>query len=131
MRDVEKIVIGKRTIIVIDYRDLTEAEMIELVNKSGEIIKMENIPQLLLTCFNDRSYATPNFMRVAEKVTAENLHLIEKSALVGLSETKKILLKGYNLLFRRSFRAFDTRDEAIQYLLSENTSDKEPMEVFK
>jgi hypothetical protein len=52
-------------------------------------------------------------------------------ALVGLNETKKLILKGYNHNFQRNFKVFETRDEAVRFLLDEKTTDKDFPEYLK
>ncbi len=81
-----------------------------------DAIAAEGKPVSVLALFDDKTYITGVFMRHAEKETAQVIHLIEDSAFVGLSKTKKFILLGYNLLFRKNFKAFDTREEAVQYL---------------
>lgn len=98
--------------------------MIQLVTTLREMIQTHSSPVLVLTIFDDDTYVTPAFMRHSEKETGVVIGLIEKVAFVGLSTTKKIILQGYNMLFKRSFQAFDTQEEAIRYLVDRSTSDK-------
>jgi len=51
-------------------------------------------------------------MRSVEAATSEVQNLIQDQAML----TKKIILKGYNLMFQRNFRSFETVPEAIEYL---------------
>ncbi len=125
MKRIEKIEKFFKEVYIIDYSDCKEAEMIGLVTELKKQVVGEGRPILILSVFNDRCYITPKFMRHAEQQTREALHLIEKQAMVGLSETKKIILKGYNLLFRKNIKTFDNREEAMAYLLDENTTDKD------
>lgn len=117
MSRVGKLLVHDQEICTVDYRDLKEAEMIKAASELRQLIAQDNKPVVVLTIFNDKAYVTPAFMRHAEKETAEVLHLLDRVAFLGLSPTKKIILNGYNLLFRRNFRAFATREEAIDYLL--------------
>ena len=111
-------------ILVIDYTGCKEAQMIQLITKFRELIQTHSKPVLILSIFDDDTYATPAFMRHAELETGEVIRLIEKAAFVGLSQTKKIILQGFNVLFGRSFQTFDTQEEAIRYLVDRSTSDK-------
>jgi len=115
---------GQKSIIEIDFSDLKEGAMIKLLEDLERLLQTEIRPQLILSCYNEKNFATPKFMRRVEKVTSLNIHLIDKMAIVGLSKTQMIILKGYNFLFKRSFRSFNNRAEAIEYLLDESTSDK-------
>jgi hypothetical protein len=111
-------------VLVIDYSNLKEAEMIEKAIAAKDLILTENKPVLLLSIYNDKGYATPSFMRTIEKETRVILHLIEKQAVTGLNDTKKILLKGYNFLFQKDIRNFNSLEEALDFLVDETTTDK-------
>ena len=92
--------------------------MIDLLIEFRTLLITNGTPQLILSIFNDRSYATPKFMQAFRTVKREEaIALIEKQAVVGLSDTKKLILKGYNFIFNRSIPAFDSTREAIDYLL--------------
>ena len=107
-------------ILIIDFSSRKEAEMISMMIEFRSIIIADAKPQLALGIFNDRSYITPKFMAAFRKEKrVEVTPFIKRQAVVGLNETKKIILKGYNLFFNRDIRAFDTKESAIQYLVSE------------
>ena len=93
--------------------------MIALVSELAELVFAENKPIFLLSIFNDKSFVTPKVMRHFENRTKLLIHLIDKMTLIGLSPTKKVILKGYNLLFKKDFKIFDSREEAIAYLIDE------------
>jgi hypothetical protein len=114
----------KKSIIEIDYSDCKEAAMVMLVDELEKELLLRNKPQLILSTFNEKNFATSKFMRHAERKTAKNIHLINKIAFVGLTSTQMMILKGYNFLFNRNFRPFDNKTSAIAYLLDESTSDK-------
>jgi hypothetical protein len=61
-------------------------------------------------------------MRNVEKVTEELKHLFIKQAVIGLSPVKKMILKGYNLLFSLNVQNFDSEEEALKYILDESSS---------
>ncbi|AYB33897.1 hypothetical protein [Chryseolinea soli] len=111
-------------IFVVDYTGSKEAQMMQLATKFRELIQTRSKPVLVMAVFNDSTYVTPTFMRHAEKESGAVMPLLEKVAFVGLSTTKKIILQGYNILFGRSFQAFDTQEEAIRFLVDRSASDK-------
>lgn len=117
---------GRKSIVEIDYSDCKEQAMIELLEALEQEIALKNEPQLILSIYNVRNFATARFMRRVEDVTARNIHLIDKMAIVGISATQAVILKGYNFMFKRNFRAFDQRGSAIAYLLDDSTSDRNP-----
>ncbi len=120
MSGVQKLMIGEKEILSVDYSDCKESEMMTLATELSELGIAENKQLYVLCIFNDKNFITPKVMRHMESVTKPANHLVEKMAIVGLNSTKKVILKGYNLLFQRNFRAFNTREEAIAYLVDVN-----------
>lgn len=119
MGAIEKIVVNEKEILSIDYRGGKEDDMMSTATDFGALIALMGKPVLVLTTFDDKTYATPRFMRHVEKESGKVIHLIHKMAFVGLSPTKQLILKGYNILFKRNFQSFSTREKAIEYLLDE------------
>jgi hypothetical protein len=97
--------------------------MIEALVELRQTIESENQRILLLDIFNDKGFITSRFMRAAEKEFKSVNHLIVKQAMTGLSETKKIILQGFNLLFNKDIKNFDTLEEALNFLADDATSD--------
>lgn len=131
MGHVKKLIIAGQTILEIDYADLNEAEMKDLVVEAKNIALAENRPLLVLSIFNNKNYLTPGYMRHTEKSIADVLHLIDKQAIVGLSFTQKFILTGFNIILQRNFETFDTRDDAIRYLLDKDNRETDLPEHFK
>jgi hypothetical protein len=109
-----------KEIIIVDYSGCKEIKMIELVISLGSLIKLRNKPTLLLAIYDERSFLTSKYMRQAEQTTDEVVHLINKIAFVGFSTPRQMILKGYNFMFNKNFKHFDTRDDALNYLLNDN-----------
>lgn len=120
MGGVQKLVIGGREVLMVDYSDCNQEAMIALATQLCELALAENKDSLVLNIFNNKNFITPKVMRHFEDVTNRTIHLVDKMAIVGLSPTKKVILKGYNLLFKRDFKAFNTREEAIIYLMDDD-----------
>jgi len=116
---VREILVSNKKVFIIDYSNQKEAEMIADVLDLKERIIKQSSPALIMTIFNDKSYATPKFMRTVEQTTREVERLLGKQAIVGLNQPKKLILKGYNLLFRKSIRDFDSQEEAMRFLLDD------------
>ena len=116
---IQKMVYQNKEILVIDYSNRKEAEMIKKIAAFGDYIKKENKHVLVLGIFNEKSYATPGFLAQNRRVNAEVGHLIDKKALIGLNLAKKMILKGQNLAMNTNTKSFDTMEEAVQYLLED------------
>lgn len=110
-------------ILLVDYSDLKEDEMIETVYQAKAILLKRNKAIMILSVYNDHCYATPKFMITIRSETSELMHLMAKQAVVGLSPVKKMILKGYNFLFNKNIKNFDSIEEAIKFLTDKDTLD--------
>lgn len=120
-----------KNLLEVNYSDLKESDMIELLNEVKETIMKNQKAVLILNIINSKNFATPAFILKAREVTRLTLPFIEKMAFVGLSATQKILLLGFNIFFERNFRSFDTREQAIAFLTDENTTDKDLPDYYR
>ena len=115
MNRIEQISIAGKDIFIIDYSGCKERQMVDMIVSLKEQILTFNKPVSVLSIFTT-SYATPAFMQALRVAAHEVNHLLEKEVVVGLSNPKKMILKGYNLLFNKNVQAFDTREEAMKHL---------------
>ena len=106
-----------REILIIDFSDCKEAEMINRLIQAMEVVRQDNKPTLVLNIFNDKCYATPDFVRTAESAYDEVRPLIKKNAIIGLSDVQKMILKGFTILGNRELRNFESFDESIRFLV--------------
>lgn len=93
--------------------------MIELVSKSRTMVIREGTPKRMLAIFNSKTFITPKFMRHIETDQLESIPFQIKQAVVGVSETQKTIMMGYNMFRKRSVRSFETEKQAIDYLLED------------
>lgn len=109
-----------KEIIIINYSNCKEAEMIRIIDEAKYLIQKENKEVLLLSIFNSRNFITPGFVRHFEKeVRGEVEHLIRRNAVVGLSEIQKWILKAVNLWYKRQIYNFGSKDLALEFLVSD------------
>ena len=117
---IRKVQYKNKEILIVDFSDCKETEMINTGTESRNLIVNENRKVLLLNIFNEKNYGTPNFMRHAEKINAEIAKLIDKQAVIGLNKIKLTILKGLNLSVNQNIKAFESIDEAFEYLVDGN-----------
>ena len=128
MENIYKIVRNEKEILVIDFSNLNETKMIELISKSRGLIILENKPQLVLGILNEKNYMTSNVLKHYKSDNLEALKLIKKQALIGVSEPKRMIIKGYNFLFKRDVKVLESKELAIEYLLADTKSIKGPFD---
>jgi hypothetical protein len=129
---IQKISVGDKKILHVDYRNMNEQMMIAQVEAVKRILLEGNVPMLILSEYNKKNYGYPRFMKKLQEATREVLPLIKKSAIVGdLNAPQRLMLKAYNFFFKRNIKAFISREAAIEYLLDERTTDYDTPDYLK
>jgi hypothetical protein len=118
MGSVKKITYKDKEIIYFDFQECSEDEMIQLLDQGQKIILRDNQKTLRLANI-ERAYATKKFMGRANEFGKATKHLTQKAALVGIVGAKKVLFKAYNFIIGEAARAFDTEEEAKEWLVKE------------
>lgn len=113
---VQKIQYKGKEIIYVNYGDLTEDQMIEVLNLVERIILSDNKLHLQLINISD-AFATPGFMAAAKSFRQRTHHLTDRSAIVGITGVKALLLRSYNAVSGKKLKNFDTEEKAKEYLV--------------
>jgi hypothetical protein len=114
----KKIVHKNKEVLIIDYSNCKESGMIELVTAARELVLRENKDVLLLSIFNDKTYATPKFVRHIEKELRAAEPLIVKNAVTGISAVQQWIVKGINIWYKHKLHPFNSVDDALDFLVS-------------
>jgi len=107
-----------KEIIHVDYSGCKEAEMIYLTQQHRDLVLKENKPSLFIANY-ENTYGTPDYMKAAKDFTQSTKHLITKGAFLGVTGPKVYLLKGIIFFFNVNFKTFTTKEEALEFLVSE------------
>lgn len=108
---------GKK-ILFINYSEIkSQGEMLEVLNESLKIIREASGTILALSDMTNASVG-PDFMKEAKEKGKELAGKAEKTAILGITGLKSMLLKGYNLFTGETMKPFSTREEALDYLAS-------------
>lgn len=108
---------GKQ-IIYVDYKETTSPEeMIKLFHESAAFYQTMQGQQLFLTDFAGVK-ADGDFMKEVKKLGKEVFTRTEKAATIGLTGIQQILLNGYNRFTGKNVRAFGSKLEALDYLVT-------------
>jgi hypothetical protein len=116
MDRIQKIKYKGKEIIYVNYGGLREPAMIETLNQVEQIILSDNKPHLQLINISD-AFATPGYMAAAKIFGKKTQSLTSKSAIVGITGVKALLLRSYNLVSGGKLKAFGTEEEAKEYLV--------------
>jgi hypothetical protein len=107
---------GKR-ILYADYRNQMGPAMVQTLELEIAEIRKHGKGALLLGDFRGSS-TNDDFMTKAKGYGKELRDLSHRSAALGISGVKKILLGAYNAFSGDKIRAFDTEEEAKAHLIS-------------
>lgn len=109
---------GKKVLFA-DYTTCkTKEAMIANVREVAEVMQMHSDRMLVLADFNG-TFASPEFMSEMKRLTEEVFKdKSEKVAAIGITGIKKILLNAMLPLYDRNIKVFDTREEALNYLVN-------------
>ena len=106
-------------VLYIDFSNCkTKEETITLLEASAEYYRKSPVPLLTLTNA-DKAKGSKEFMDLAKKLNKEIFdEKTKKGAIIGVQGLKRVLLQGYNLIAKNKLSPFDTKVEALDYLVS-------------
>ncbi len=106
-------------IVLLDFSDRTEPEPDPVLLEEAHRLIASHAPQeaLVLTDVTNSAFNTTTIDMLRAFVT-RNKPYVRASALVGLSAITRIIFRAVTTLTGRDIRPFETRKEAIAYLLT-------------
>ncbi|MFK7799288.1 MAG: hypothetical protein AB8E82_17695 [Aureispira sp.] len=114
---VEVIPYKGKQIMFWSYPDgITQKELVEALRSQLEFSRNNRQIKYMITNFSNVSVGN-EFMLVAKS----NLDVFDelKSALLGITGLKKILLMGFNRVAKNQILPFDAKEEALEYLVND------------
>lgn len=115
---IKKIKVGNKEIIVIDYSDCNERQIIEILADVRKLIREENKPQRVLAIFNSNSFLTTNVMQAFNSDRLDS-SLLERQAAIGVTNAKRWIIKNNNTLHNNTIRVFEYEQDALDFLSGE------------
>jgi hypothetical protein len=106
-----------KEILYVDYQNLKEEEIIQAMDDATEYALQLNRPMLRLSNMTG-AYAVPNVFKKAKESGKRTEHLTIKRAAVGITGAKKVLINAFNAFTGNNAKAFDTVEEAKDWLVS-------------
>lgn len=109
---------GKK-ILFIDYHGLIKKEdMMKTLDESMELFKELDEKARTLIDITDAA-GSKEWMDESKKRGKAVSDKVHKSAIVGVTGIKKVLLMGYNAVAGGRVKPFDTKEQALDYLSSD------------
>ncbi|UXP33134.1 hypothetical protein N6H18_04095 [Reichenbachiella agarivorans] len=113
---------GKK-IIFVDYEGCrNKQDMLDMVVQSTDYLLAQPDKHLLILFDYTHAHGSSEYMRLA-KESRDKIYQTKttKSAAIGISGIKRILLNGYNALSSaKGMQPFDTKSAALDYLVGED-----------
>jgi hypothetical protein len=106
---------SNKRILYSDYRGLNSEQMISQIKQEAEIILKAGSKILYLGNF-EGTVVDSAFMKIANELGKKTQVLNEKSAVVGVSGMKTVMLNTYNLFTKGQLKAFSTEEKALEFL---------------
>lgn len=111
-----------KPILFTDFIDCkTEQEMIANLQAAADIYESSPIKILGLYDLSGTTVTDGYMLKAKELAETVFNQKREKSAIIGVTGIKRVLLDAYNNKANNGLKSFDTRDEALEYLVSETT----------
>jgi len=108
---------GKR-ILFIDYTHCkTTAEMLKVLDDVRKEYEKSNTQFLAINDFTG-TFGSNEFLNAASKHKELFDSKTLKTAVLGITGIKKILLNGYNAFVKKKQVPFNTKEEALEYLIN-------------
>lgn len=112
---------GKQ-IYYVDYSNIKTSEEFLAIIKSTNIfrekLKHDGMKDLLMLVNISGSFVYGDVLVEIKKAASLTKELIAKEAIVGITGSKKILLKVLQSFSKMDFKIFDTEEEAMEWLVS-------------
>jgi len=107
-----------KEISYLDYRGMKLEDILKTIDEASKKALLENKRRLQLSNLTD-IYAVPEFMEKVKEAGKKTKHLTIKSAVVGVTGAKKLLLNTYNMFTGANLKAFDDEESAKEWLIKD------------
>lgn len=105
-----------RKILFADFSGLLAPDMIELVDLLFKEVERTPGNVTILSNYSNTSIG-PKFVDVSTTWARKLKSKTDRYAVYGLNAPKRIMLNGFNSVTNMGIKAYETKDEALQYLV--------------
>ncbi|HCX20734.1 MAG: hypothetical protein CMB80_07805 [Flammeovirgaceae bacterium] len=106
-----------KEILYVDYQGMSENEILKEMDDATDFALKENRPLLRLSNMTD-VFGVSSVVEKAKESGKKTKHLTIKRAAVGITGAKKVLFNAFNRVSGNNARAFDSVEEAKDWLVS-------------
>lgn len=105
-----------KEILYVDYQDMTKEEILQVMDDATDYALELNRPMLRLSNMTG-VFAVKEVVEKAKESGKTTNHLTIKRAAVGITGAKKVLFNAFNRFSGNNTRAFDTVEDAKDWLV--------------
>jgi len=105
-----------KEILYVDYRNLIPETFLEVIPQAHHFIMNSGKKDILELVDITGSFGNDKVMEELKRTALESQALIKKRAVVGVTGVKKILLNALSNFTKEKILAFNTVEEALEYL---------------
>lgn len=106
----------EKEILYVDYRGMAKDDILKTMDEATEFALKENRPLLRLSDMTG-VFAVKEIVEKAKESGKITNHLTIKRAAVGITGAKKVLFNAFNRVSGNHSRAFDSVDDAKEWLV--------------
>jgi len=109
---------GKEIFVLnFDYEAIEEA--VPLIEECAEQVRKRPLNSVLTLTIVSKGKFNPALVDYLKDLTKGNAPFVRKAAVVGISGLYKVVITAISIFSKREFRLFDSKNEAIAYLLQD------------
>jgi len=109
---------GKEIFVLnFNYRSIDEA--LPLIDECARQVRLREEGSVLTLTIIEQGKFDTALVDKLKGLTKGNAPYVRKAAVVGVTGVFKIVMTAVSIFSRREFKVFDTKEEAIRYLLQE------------
>lgn len=112
-----------KKVVFIDYQGCSNKDdMLDMVRQTTDYVLAMPDPHVLMLFDYTHAFGSRDYMKLAQE-SRDKIYKAKstKSACIGISGIKKVLLQGYNAIGgSRGLKPFNTKEEALDYLVSDD-----------
>jgi hypothetical protein len=107
---------GKK-ILIANYSGLNNDQIKDVILELVEVYKTQPLKSILSITDLTNTYLTKSTFEMFKEMDAKTNQYDLKASVVGLNKAKKILLNLLNMFNKSEVKGFDSREEAIEWLV--------------
>ena len=115
---------GKQ-ILLIDYSGCTRQALLDILKESERIVLAQPPDSVLTLADVTGVQVSKDVVDEAKKVAVRERDRVKRAAIVGIESVPKVLFDSVRTFAAREYHTFATREEAMDWLVKEDTEDTE------